>query len=98
MDAKVGRGRQNQREFRYANSRLLDVMTGPNEAADGQLIAFLCECADGECLGRIQITARRYGATHLDNREYVILPGHLRIAGEEILEENEYYEVVKKAA
>ena len=49
-------------------------------------------------MGRIQITARRYGATHLDNREYVILPGHLRIAGEEILEENEYYEVVKKAA
>jgi hypothetical protein len=98
MQEEDGRGAQNQREFRYANSRLVDVMTGPNEATDGQLIAFLCECADGKCLGRIQITARRYGATHLDNRDYVILPGHLRIAGEEILEENEYYEVVKKAA
>jgi hypothetical protein len=28
----------------------------------------------------------------------VILPGHTRIAGEEIVEENSYYEIVKKAA
>jgi len=28
----------------------------------------------------------------------VILPGHTRIAGEEIPEENSYYEIVKKAA
>jgi len=50
------------------------------------------------CRGRIQITAGRYDAIHLDRHDYVILPGHLRIVGEEILEQNEYYEVVKKAA
>ena len=44
------------------------------------------------------ITASRYDALHLDDRDYVILPGHLRVAGEEILEENGYYEVVQKAA
>jgi hypothetical protein len=38
----------------------------------------------------------RYEAIHLDDRDYVILPGHLRIPGEEILVE--FYEVVKKAA
>jgi hypothetical protein len=92
------RGRQNQREFRYANTRFADVVTGANASPDGQLVPFLCECADGDCLGRVQITAGRYDAIHLDRHDYVILPGHLRIAGEEILEQNEYYEVVKKAA
>lgn len=98
MEDERDRGRQTQREFRYANTRLLDVAIGPNASPDGQLIPFLCECADRGCLGRIQITAGRYDAIHLDQRDYVILPGHLRIAGEEILEQNEYYEVVKKAA
>ena len=98
MEDERQRGRQNQREFRYANTRLLDVMTGPNASRDGQLLPFLCECADSRCIGSVQITAGRYDAIHLDQRDYVILPGHLRIAGEEILVENEYYEVVQKAA
>jgi hypothetical protein len=98
MEVRDGRGRQNQREFRYANTRLVDVVTGPNASPDGQLIPFFCECADSDCRGRIQITAGRYDAIHLDRHDYVILPGHLRIVGEEILEQNEYYEVVKKAA
>jgi hypothetical protein len=76
----------------------VDAVTGPNSAPDGQLIAFLCECADRDCLGDIRITASRYDAIHVDERDYVILPGHLRIAGEQILEENGHYEVVKKAA
>ena len=46
MEVRDGRGRQNQREFRYANTRLVDVVTGPNASPDGQLIPFFCECAD----------------------------------------------------
>jgi hypothetical protein len=38
MEVRDGRGRQNQREFRYANTRLVDVVTGPNASPDGQLI------------------------------------------------------------
>ena len=97
METATGRGRQNQGEFRYANTRLADVMSGPNEAPVGQLIPFFCECADPECIGRIAITAGRYGAIHLDERDYLILPDHLRIAGEDILEENGFYEIVRKA-
>lgn len=97
MDSEAVRGRQNQREFRYANGRFFTVL---NDASgpDGQLIPFLCECADADCRGSIEITTSRYGAIHVDERDYVILPGHTRIAGEEIVEENSYYEIVKKAA
>ena len=91
-------GRQNQGEFRYANTRFVQALDGSNASPDGQLIPFFCECADEKCWDSIRITADRYEAIHLDERDFVILPGHLRIAGEEILEENGFYEVVKKAA
>ena len=97
MDFDSRRGRQNQREFRYANGRFVDSVNG-SATQDGQLIPFLCECAEDDCLGRIEITAWRYEDIHAESRQYVILPGHMRIAGEEIVEENSYYEIVKKAA
>jgi hypothetical protein len=90
----MARGRHNQSEFRYANGRFFDAVSS---TVDGQLIPFLCECADGDCMGRVEITAWRYDDIHADEAHYVILPGHMRIAGEEIMEENSYYEIVKKA-
>ena len=97
MDAEGKRGQQSQRQFRYANGRFLAVLQG-SSAPDGQLIPFFCECADADCRGRIGITAWRYEDIHTDELNYVILPGHARIGGEAILEENSYYEIVRKAA
>jgi hypothetical protein len=97
MDSGSERGRHNQREFRYANRRFFDAVTN-STSPDGQLIPFLCECADEECMGRVEITAWRYEDIHAEEGHYVILPGHMRIAGEEIMEENSYYEIVRKAA
>ena len=98
MEDEQTRGRQNQGEFRYANTRLLQALDGSDKSPDGQLIPFLCECADGKCWDSIRITGDRYESIHLDDCDYVILPGHLRIPGEDIVEENGFYEVVKKAA
>jgi hypothetical protein len=41
---------------RYANNRLLRVLDGPNASPDGQLIPFLCECADEKCWDSVRIT------------------------------------------
>ena len=98
MDRDSGQGRQKQREFRYANGRFADVLNRSTATHDGQLIPFLCERADDDCMGRIEITAWRYEDIHAGEGHYVILPGHMRIAGEEIMEENSYYEIVRKAA
>ena len=98
MDADSERGHQNQRENRHANRRLLDVLDRSPDTGDGQLLPFICECADGDCMGRIEITAWRYEDIHSEEHGYVILPGHMRIAGEEIMEQNSYYETVRKAA
>jgi hypothetical protein len=94
MATRQERLEQNQREFRYANERL-DELAG-RLAVDGQLVAFLCECADDDCLGRIEITIGRYEEIHVERDRYVVLPGHPRIAGEETVEDRDYYEVVRK--
>jgi hypothetical protein len=98
MNPGSQRGSQNQRKYRHVNRRFLDVLSRSPASVDGELLPFICECADGDCAGRIDITAWRYEDIHSDERHYVILPGHMRIAGEEIMEENSYYEIVKKAA
>jgi hypothetical protein len=97
MDSEAIRGRENQRDFRSANGRFFSVLSEAS-GPDGQLIPFLCECADSQCHESIEITTSRYGDIHVDELDYMILPGHTRIAGEEIIEENAYYEIVKKAA
>lgn len=98
MESAEGeRARQNQCQFRCANGRFVDVLKRSTATQDGQLFPFLCECADDDCMGRIEITVWRYEDIHADEGYYVILPGHTRIA-EEIVEENSYYEIVKKAA
>ena len=94
MATRYQRLEQNQRRVRQANVRLGEL--ADRLAVDGQLIAFLCECADDDCLGRIEITIGRYGEIHSEDDRYVVLPGHLRIEGEETLEDRDYYEVVRK--
>ena len=72
--------------FRAGNERLQQVA---DPQFDGRVpLPFLCECADVECLGRIELTTNDYAAIHLDRHQYVILPGHATIEGEEIVEED----------
>jgi hypothetical protein len=94
MAAREERLVQNQREFRYANEKL--ELLSAEMTDDGQLIPFLCECADDHCLGRIEITISRYADTHEDRHHYVVLPGHPRVEGEETVEDNDYYQIVSK--
>jgi hypothetical protein len=94
MASRHERLEQNQRAFRDANGRFEELI---EERVDGRgPVPFLCECADIECRGRIEITARDYDAAHLDSDLYVILPGHPTIDGEELVEDNVEYLIVQK--
>jgi hypothetical protein len=87
---------ENQHMSRSANERLKDVVGRTVE--DGKVIPFLCECADYECMGRVEISIDDYFVAHLDSDHYVIIPGHPRIDGEVIVHDHGHYEVVTKAA
>jgi hypothetical protein len=81
---------------RSANERLQDV--AGRTAQQGEVIPFLCECADADCLGRVEISIDDYFVAHLDRRHFVIMPGHQRSDGETMVADHGHYEVVRKAA
>ena len=88
---------QNQESFRYANERLRDTVGGAG-VTDHRHIPFLCECAYGDCSGRLNATLDEFEDAHPTSQHYFILPGHLTVDGEEAIEENGRYEVVTKEA
>lgn len=93
MSARDDRLVANQETFRSANRGMIEAANvGPDE-----LVPFLCECADFDCLGRVEASFLEYEEAHGRNDRYFILPGHPRIEGEEIVSENGRYEVVSKA-
>jgi hypothetical protein len=94
MGGREDRLVENQEKFRHANERLGEVLTEAN--VDGNVVDFLCECADEYCLGRIPLTLVDYDAAHLLSDSYVILSGHPRIEDEEIAEDRGSYEIVQK--
>ena len=94
MNGREERLVQNQQNFRYANERLQSVV---GEADfDGQVVGFPCECADENCLGRIDLTLADYDEAHLLSDSYIILSGHPTIEDEEVAEDRGLYEIVQK--
>jgi hypothetical protein len=96
MAARDSRQVENQDMSRSANQRLQDV--AGRTAEDGIVIPFLCECADDDCLGRVEISIDEYFIAHLAPEHYVIVAGHPRIDGELVVDDRGHYEVVAKAA
>jgi hypothetical protein len=86
---------ENQHTFRNANERLQELVE--NRVTDLATIPFLCECADLECRGRIELTTSDYEAAHIFDNRYVILAGHLQADGEQLVSaDGDGYLVVEK--
>lgn len=86
----------NQQTSRGANERLR--VLAAKIVAEDRVIPFLCECADADCLGRVDMTGADYGELHLDRNRYAILPDHQRMDGEEVVAQRALYDIVSKAA
>ena len=84
----------NQESFRDANKRLGEAVSHAHK--DGHTVAFLCECADDTCLGRIDLSLGQYDDAHLLPNTYVVLTGHPRSAVEDTVEDMGSYQVVQK--
>jgi len=58
--------------------------------------AFVCECADDSCMERISLTLSEYEDLRRCATHFVVLPGHLSLEFERIVERREGYMVVEK--
>jgi hypothetical protein len=85
---------ENQKLFRRANAYLEGALE--DSVSKEERIPFLCECADDDCLGRVELTLVQYGAVRSHEDRFFMLPGHQLVEGEEAIEEHEEFHVTQK--
>jgi hypothetical protein len=56
----------------------------------------ICECADGDCAERLEISVPKYEDVRADPRRYIIVSGHGVPEFESIVESGDGYQVVEK--
>jgi hypothetical protein len=95
MPTRNERREENQRQFQRLNQRLHDVVE--SQAPDATPVPFLCECADEHCMGRVEVSPDQWQAVAERPNYFLIMAGHPRTEGEEIMDTLGPYEIVEKA-
>jgi hypothetical protein len=85
---------RNQALFRDVNERVNEISEGG--VPDGELIGFICECADAECFRTIELTRDEYAEARRIPTRFPIAVGHEWSEVERVVERCERYEVVEK--
>lgn len=93
MPTRATRRVQNQLRFREANERLHDAV---EEMAPHQAVPFLCECANEDCLGTVELTLDQWEQVASTPNEYVMEAGHQRSEGEEVVGSVGQYDIARK--
>jgi len=81
--------------FRHGNESLHDAAV---EARETSPVPFLCECADEDCLGRVEVTTSQWGIVTKEANQYLMIAGHLHSEGEEVVGSLGEYEIARKPA
>jgi hypothetical protein len=85
----------------YDETNRLAVEDGQPEflvspAAMDSVLHFFCECADEQCISRVQMTVGEYERIHKHPNNFIIVPGHEVASIEEVIDEQPFYTVVRK--
>jgi hypothetical protein len=94
MAARETRREQNQLRFREANERLLDTVA--DDLSDSRPVPFLCECADDDCLGTVEVTLAEWEAVAAEHNHFLMEAGHQRSEDEEVVGSVGEYQVARK--
>ena len=86
---------RNDAIFREANERIDSYVQSMDEPVDGPL-PFLCECADDVCHGRVELTPIQWEDVTAKPNHFVMIAGHLRSEGEEVVGTVREYEIARK--
>jgi anti-anti-sigma factor len=86
---------KNEQEFRDYNNRRLQAEDVA--ATDTQeLLPFVCECGDQDCIETLAITAAQFTEAHAAPNLFLVKPGHVYPDVERIIAEQSTYAVVEK--
>jgi hypothetical protein len=85
---------ENEAFFRDVNEEIRAA--AGEQAADGHLYEFLCECADARCVERVRLTIAEYELIRSDARRFLLAPGHDLRDVEQVVAANRERVVVEK--
>jgi hypothetical protein len=92
VDPFAERAAQNEALFRTVNEEIEKLGRDPAQ----RYIEFVCECSDGTCAARIQLTIGEYEEVRSEARWFVIMPGHLAEPIEHVVRSTDRYLIVEK--
>ena len=84
----------NESIFRQVNEQIESL--NRDFGAEPRRMTVICECADGDCTERFEISVSEYEEVRSDPRRYVIVSGHELPEYESIVARGEGYDVVQK--
>jgi hypothetical protein len=88
------RREENQKLFRHGNESLRDAAVGAG--SETSATPFMCECADLNCLGRVEITPDEWEHVAVVPNHFLMIAGHQRSEGEEVVGSLGEYEITRK--
>jgi hypothetical protein len=94
MRNRATRRELNQMRFREANELLHDAVE--SEVQEAQAVPFLCECADDDCLGTVNVLLSQWVAVASQHNYFLMEPGHQHSEGEEVVGSVGEYEIARK--
>jgi hypothetical protein len=93
MDRRAERVVLNEAAFREANEALASLSNSTHEQGALDLV---CECGRDHCIDEIAMTRRAYEELRSDPTLFAIVHGHAIPEVEDVVEEREGYDVVRK--
>jgi anti-anti-sigma factor len=87
---------KNEQEFRDYNNRRMQMEAGA-ATDDEDLLPFLCECGDRDCLKTLMLTAAEFSEAHSAGNMFIVKPGHVYPEVERLVAEHDTFGIVEKA-
>lgn len=63
---------------------------------EAQAVPFLCECADDDCLGTVNVSLSEWEAVASQSNDFLMQAGHQHSEGEEVVGSVGEYEIARK--
>jgi hypothetical protein len=83
---------RNEALFREVNERIEQISRDESQ----EPLEFLCECGDAGCTATIPLSRTEYERVRSDPMFFVVKPGHGAASVEDVVGEDERYQIVRK--
>jgi hypothetical protein len=85
---------KNEQAFRDYNNRRVEFEQDADTT--GEVVPFVCECGDSECIEGMEMTLDDYMGAHSEPIRFAVKPGHVFPEAERVVAEHDRFWLVEK--